>query len=58
MLGAVFWWMVKLGFGVAALLSGAILSFVGFDAANVTESAVTGMQAFLLLPMPASSAPC
>ena len=51
-LGAVYWWMVKLGFGVAALLSGAILSFVGFDAGNVTESAVTGMRAFYsLLPI-------
>ena len=51
-LGAVYWWMVKLGFGLAALLSGAILSFVGFDAANVTESAVTGMRAFYsLLPI-------
>ena len=51
-LGAVYWWMVKLGFGVAALLSGAILSFVGFDAANVTESAVSGMRAFYsLLPI-------
>jgi GPH family glycoside/pentoside/hexuronide:cation symporter len=51
-LGAVYWWMVKLGFGVAALLSGTILSFVGFDAANVTESAVTGMRAFYsLLPI-------
>lgn len=51
-LGAVYWWMVKLGFGVAALLSGAILSVVGFDAANVTESAVTGMRSFYsLLPI-------
>ena len=42
----------NLGFGVAALLSGAILSFVGFDAGNVTESAVTGMRAFYsLLPI-------
>ena len=30
-LGAVYWWMVKLGFGVAALLSGFILWLVGFD---------------------------
>ena len=51
-LGAVYWWMVKLGFGVAALLSGAILSVVGFDAEHVTESAVTGMRAFYsLLPI-------
>jgi len=45
-LGAVYWWMVKLGFGVAALLGGFILSIVGFDAENVTESAVTGMRLF------------
>jgi GPH family glycoside/pentoside/hexuronide:cation symporter len=51
-LGAVYWWMVKLGFGVAALLGGAILALVGFDAENVTESAVTGMRAFYsLLPI-------
>ena len=29
-LGAVYWWMVKFGFGIAALLSGSILWFVGF----------------------------
>lgn len=45
-LGAVYWWMVKLGFGIAALLGGTILSLVGFDASNVTESAVTGMRLF------------
>jgi GPH family glycoside/pentoside/hexuronide:cation symporter len=45
-LGAVYWWMVKLGFGIAALLSGSILAVVGFDAGNVTESAVTGMRMF------------
>lgn len=45
-LGAVYWWMVKLGFGVAALLGGFILSTVGFDANDVTESAVTGMRLF------------
>ena len=45
-LGAVYWWMVKLGFGVAALLGGFILSVVGFDAENVTESSITGMRLF------------
>ena len=45
-LGAVYWWMVKLGFGVAALLSGFILWFVGFDPDQVTESATTGMRLF------------
>ena len=51
-LGAVYWWMVKLGFGVAALLGGFILSVVGFDADNVTETAITGMRSFYsLLPI-------
>jgi glycoside/pentoside/hexuronide:cation symporter, GPH family len=45
-LGAVYWWMVKLGFGIAALLGGFILSVVGFEAENVTESAVNGMRMF------------
>jgi len=52
LLGAVYWWMVKLGFGIAALLSGFILWLVGFDAENVTESAITGMRLFYsLLPI-------
>ena len=51
-LGAVYWWMVKMGFGVAALLGGFILWLVGFDADNVTSSAVTGMRLFYtLLPI-------
>jgi len=45
-LGAVYWWMVKLGFGIAALLGGFILSVVGFEAENVTDSAVNGMRMF------------
>jgi GPH family glycoside/pentoside/hexuronide:cation symporter len=45
-LGAVYWWMVKLGFGVAGLLSGLTLQFVGFDAENVTEFAIDGMRMF------------
>ena len=52
LLGAVYWWMVKLGFGIAALLSGFILWLVGFDPENVTESAITGMRLFYsLLPI-------
>ena len=52
LLGAVYWWMVKLGFGIAALLSGFILWLVGFDAENVTSSAITGMRLFYsLLPI-------
>jgi len=51
-LGAVYWWMVKLGFGIAALLGGFFLSVVGFDAENVTESSITGMRMFYtLLPI-------
>jgi GPH family glycoside/pentoside/hexuronide:cation symporter len=30
-LGAIFWWMVKFGFAIAGLLSGLILSMIGFD---------------------------
>ena len=46
--GAIYWWMVKFGFAIAGLLSGAILSLVGFDAdaAVQTEGAVTGLRAF------------
>ncbi len=46
--GAIYWWMVKFGFAIAGLLSGAILSLVGFDAdaAQQTESAITGLRAF------------
>ena len=51
-LGAVYWWMVKLGFGIAALLGGFFLSAVGFKAENVTESSITGMRMFYtLLPI-------
>ena len=51
-LGAVYWWMVKFGFGIAALLSGSILWYVGFDAESVTKSAITGMRIFYsLLPI-------
>ena len=45
-LGAVYWWMVKLGFGVAGLLSGFVLQFVGFNAENTTEFAIDGMRIF------------
>ena len=46
--GAIYWWMVKFGFAIAGLLSGAILSLVGFDAdaAQQTEGAITGLRAF------------
>ena len=46
--GAIYWWMVKFGFGIAGGLSGAILSVVGFDSAvNIqTEEALIGLRLF------------
>jgi glycoside/pentoside/hexuronide:cation symporter, GPH family len=40
--------MVKFGFAIAGLLSGTILSVVGFnpDIASQSESAITGLRAF------------
>lgn len=46
--GAIYWWMVKLGFAIAGLLSGAIMSYVGFvpDAETQPEGALTGLRLF------------
>ncbi|MBN1327657.1 MAG: MFS transporter [Candidatus Cloacimonetes bacterium] len=46
--GAIYWWMVKFGFAIAGLLSGVIMSVVGFDAsASVQpEHAITGLRIF------------
>jgi len=46
--GAIYWWMVKFGFGIAGGLSGAILSIIGFDSALdvQTEGAITGLRLF------------
>lgn len=46
--GAIYWWMVKFGFAIAGLASGAILDFIGFDptAASQTEEAIFGLRAF------------
>jgi GPH family glycoside/pentoside/hexuronide:cation symporter len=46
--GAIYWWMVKLGFAVAGLLSGAIMAFVAFTpgAATQPEGAVLGLRLF------------
>lgn len=46
--GAIYWWMVKFGFAIAGLLSGAIISIVGFvpGAAEQSESAITGLRLF------------
>jgi GPH family glycoside/pentoside/hexuronide:cation symporter len=46
--GAIYWWMVKFGFAIAGLLSGVIMTVVGFDptAAVQPENAVTGLRIF------------
>ena len=46
--GAIYWWMVKFGFAIAGLLSGAIMTAVGFDSNLVTQpdGAITGLRIF------------
>ena len=47
--GAIYWWMVKVGYGIAGALSGLIIVIVGFnpDLATVDQqSAVDGLHAF------------
>jgi glycoside/pentoside/hexuronide:cation symporter, GPH family len=46
--GAIYWWMVKLGFAIAGLLSGAIMAFVAFTpgAASQPAGAVDGLRLF------------
>jgi GPH family glycoside/pentoside/hexuronide:cation symporter len=46
--GAIYWWMVKFGFAIAGLLSGAIMSIVAFTpgAAVQPEGAVDGLRLF------------
>ncbi|WP_299366287.1 MFS transporter [Winogradskyella sp.] len=47
--GAIYWWMVKVGFAIAGALSGVIISIVGFDADLATteqQTAVDGLHAF------------
>lgn len=47
--GAIYWWVVKAGFAIAGLMSGTILSVVGFDStpgAVQTASAVFGLRLF------------
>ena len=46
--GAIYWWMVKLGFAIAGLLSGAIMALVGFapGAATQAAGAVDGLRLF------------
>lgn len=49
--GAIYWWMVKFGFAIAGLLSGAIMSVVGFtpNAATQPEGAIAGLRLFFSL---------
>lgn len=46
--GAIYWWMVKFGFAIAGLLTGAIMSIVGFnpDLTTQPEGAIFGLRAF------------
>ena len=46
--GAIYWWMVKFGFAIAGLASGAILTFIGFDSALAVqpEGAITDLRLF------------
>ena len=47
--GAIYWWMVKVGFAIAGALSGLIIALVGFNPDLPTteqQSAVDGMLAF------------
>ena len=46
--GAIYWWMVKFGFGIAGGLSGVILSVIGWESggATQTEEALYGLRLF------------
>ena len=47
--GAIYWWMVKVGFAIAGALSGVIIDAVGFNPELTTveqQSAVDGLHAF------------
>lgn len=46
--GAIYWWMVKFGFGIAGGLTGLIFSIIGFEsgAPTQTEEAILGLRAF------------
>jgi GPH family glycoside/pentoside/hexuronide:cation symporter len=47
--GAIYWWMVKVGFAIAGLLSGVIIAIVGFNSDLATvdqQGAVDGLHAF------------
>lgn len=46
--GAIYWWMVKVGFAIAGLLTGTLMTLVGFDpnVAVQTEGAILGLRIF------------
>ena len=47
--GAIYWWMVKVGFAIAGALSGVIIGVVGFNpdlATTEQQGAVDGLHAF------------
>jgi len=47
--GAIYWWMVKVGYGIAGALSGLIITIVGFNSDLTTidqQAAVDGLHAF------------
>ncbi len=46
--GAIYWWMVKFGFGIAGGLSGLILSVIGWESggATQTEESLYGLRLF------------
>lgn len=49
--GAIYWWMVKFGFAIAGLLSGAIMTLVGFDPEAIVPpggeiAGLTGLRIF------------
>ncbi len=48
--GAIYWWMVKFGFAIAGLLTGAIMTLVGFvpDAVN-SEASIQESDCFTLV---------
>ena len=51
---AIYWWMVKFGFAIAGLMSGLILTLVGFDqsVAVQTPEALAGLKlAYILVPI-------
>ncbi|NHM06818.1 MFS transporter [Flavobacterium sp. CYK-4] len=46
--GAIYWWMVKLGQGIALVLAGWVLEVIGFDAGNPiqTQETITNLRLF------------